>query len=102
MVFYGDNNSERTIFLKIKVKTNSKVQKISYNQVIDSWISINLKSKPVKNKANKELIKLLSKKLNVATTQVQIIAGLKNTNKTIKVSFYEDMSKPQILEKLAN
>ncbi|MHA1507800.1 MAG: DUF167 domain-containing protein, partial [Promethearchaeota archaeon] len=54
------------------------------------------------NKANKELIKLLSKKLNVATTQVQIIAGLKNTNKTIKVSFYEDMSKPQILEKLAN
>ncbi len=102
MVFYEDNNSERTIFLKIKVKTNSKVQKISYNQVIDSWISINLKSKPVKNKANKELIKLLSKKLNVATTQVQIIAGLKNTNKTIKISFYEDMSKPQIIEKLAN
>ncbi|MHA1507685.1 MAG: DUF167 domain-containing protein [Promethearchaeota archaeon] len=54
------------------------------------------------NKANKELIKLLSKKLNVATTQVQIIAGLKNTNKTIKVRFCEDMSKPQILKKLAN
>jgi len=101
MVFFEDS-SERTIFLKIRVKTNSKVQKISYNQITDSWISINLKSKPVKNKANKELIKLLSKKLNIATNQIQIIAGPKNANKTIKIIFYEDISKPKIVEKLTS
>jgi len=101
MVFFEDN-SERTIFLKIRVKTNSKVQKISYNQFTDSWISIKLISKPVKNKANKELIKLLSKKLNITTSQIQIIAGPKNTNKTIQIRFYEDISKPKIVEKLAN
>ena len=101
MVFFEDSPN-RTIKLKIRVKTNSKVQKISYNQITDSWILINLKSKPVKNKANKELIKLLSKKLNVATSQVQIIAGLKNANKTIQIRFYEDISKPKILEKLTN
>jgi len=99
---YSEDNSEKTYLLKIRAKTNSKGQKISYNQITDSWILINLKSKPVKNKANKELIKLLSKKLNVATSQVQIIAGLKNANKTIQISFYEDISKPQILERLIN
>ena len=101
MVFFEDS-SERTIFLKIRVKTNSKVQKISYNQTTDSWISINLKSKPIKNKANKELIKLLSKKLNIATNQIQIIAGPKNANKTIQIRFYQVISKSKILEKLAN
>jgi len=101
MVFFEDS-SERTIFLKIRVKTNSKVQKISFNQLTDTWISINLKSKPVKNKANKELIKLLSKKLKIAINQIQIIVGPKKANKTIKIRFYEDISKPKILEKLAN
>lgn len=101
MVFYEDN-LERTFLLKIRVKTNSKVQKISNNQFTDSWISINLKSKPVKNKANKELIKLLSKKLNIATIQIQIIAEPKNANKTIQIRFYEDISKPKILEKLTS
>jgi hypothetical protein len=101
MVFFEDS-LERTIFLKIRVKTNSKVQKISFNQLTDTWISINLKSKPIKNKANKELIKLLSKKLNIATHQIQIIAGLKNASKTIQIRFYQDISNSKILEKLAN
>ncbi len=52
--------------------------------------------------ANKELIKLLSKKLNITTGQIQIIAGPKNTSKTIQIRFYQDMSKSEILEKLAN
>ena len=97
-----EESSDKTILLKIRVKTNSKVQKISYNQLTDSWISINLKSKPVKNKANKELIKLLSKKLSITTNQIQIIAGPKNANKTIQIRFFEDISKPKILEKLKN
>ena len=101
MVFFEDS-SERTIFLKIRVKTNSKIQKISYKQTTDSWISINLKSKPIKNKANKELLKLLSKKLNIATIQIHIIAGQKNANKTIQIRFYQDISKSKILEKLVN
>ncbi len=101
MVFFEDS-SERTIFLKIRVRTNAKVQKILFNQLTDTWISINLKSKPVKNKANKELIKLLSKKLNITTSQIQIIAGPKNANKTIQIRFNEDISKPKIVEKLRN
>jgi uncharacterized protein (TIGR00251 family) len=101
MVLFEDS-SERTILLKIRVKTNSKLQKISYNRCIDSWITINLISKPIKNKANKELIKLLSKKLRIATNQIQIISGTKSENKSIRIRFYEDISKQKLFEKLEN
>jgi len=93
---------ERSFLLKINVKTNSKEKKIVYNQNTDSWIAIYLISKPIKNKANKELIRLLSKKLNVSTNQIQIITGLKNENKTIRITFNEDISKSKLLEKLEN
>ena len=93
---------ERSFLLKINVKTNSKEKKIVYNQNTDSWITIYLISKPIKNKANKELIRLLSKKLNVSTNQIQIITGLKNENKTIRIKFYEDISKLKLLKKLEN
>jgi len=101
MVFFEDN-SEHTIILKIRVKTNSKLQNISYNLNKDSWISINLKSKPLQNKANKELIKLMSKKFNIATNQIQIIKGIKNSNKTVRIRFSENISESQLLEKLKN
>lgn len=97
-----EDNSERTLLLKIKVNTNSKVKKISYNQTTDSWITINLISKPIKNKANKELIKLLSKKLKIAPNQIQIVAGSKKAKKTIQIRFQEEVSKPKIIEKLIN
>lgn len=97
-----EDKLERAFLLKIKVKTNSKEKKIVYNQNTDSRIIIHLISKPIKNKANKELIRLLSKKLNVSTNQIQIIAGLKSKNKTIRIKFYDDISKPILLKKLKN
>jgi len=97
-----EDKLERAFLLKIKVKTNSKEKKIVYNQNTDSRITIHLISKPIKNKANKELIRLLSKKLNVSTNQIQIITGLKNENKTIRIKFSEDISKLKILKKLEN
>ena len=97
-----EDRLERSFLLKINVKTNSKEKKVVYNQNTDSWITIYLISKPIKNKANKELFRLLSKKLNVSTNQIQIIAGLKNENKTIRITFNEDISKSKLLEKLEN
>ncbi|MHA1486546.1 MAG: hypothetical protein ACTSSC_05185 [Promethearchaeota archaeon] len=47
-------------------------------------------------------MKLLSKKLNITTNQIQIITGSKSANKTIQIRFYQDISKSKILEKLAN
>ncbi|MCW3974888.1 MAG: DUF167 domain-containing protein [Candidatus Bathyarchaeota archaeon] len=48
-------------------------------------IIIGLSSKPEKGKANLELIKKISKKFNVSSSQVKIIAGAKSKNKVIEI-----------------
>ena len=40
---------------------------------------------PVDGKANKELIKLLSKELNISKSKINIIAGEKNKKKIIEI-----------------
>ncbi|MHA1380338.1 MAG: DUF167 domain-containing protein [Candidatus Helarchaeota archaeon] len=67
--------------IQILVKTNSKKQEIQKISVAS--YEIWLKSKPERGKANKELIKLLSKYFEVPQNQIQIIRGLKSKNKTI-------------------
>ena len=66
--------------IKVKVKTNKnkqEIQKIDENNFI-----INLKSSPVDNKANKELIKLFSKELKL---RVKIKKGLKSKEKILEI-----------------
>jgi uncharacterized protein (TIGR00251 family) len=48
-------------------------------------IIIGLSSKPEKGKANLELIKKISKKFNVSSSQVRIIVGKKSKNKVIEI-----------------
>ena len=71
------------ILVDIEVSPNaSKFQISGYN----SWrekIEIRIKSLPQKGKANKEIIKELSK---LTKKEVEIISGLKNHHKTVKIS----------------
>jgi len=48
-------------------------------------LKIYLTAVPVNGKANKELIKLLSEKLNVSKSKISIIKGEKSKNKIIEV-----------------
>ena len=41
---------------------------------------------PMKGKANREIIKWLSKKLQTSSSNVQVIAGLHSTMKTIEIA----------------
>ena len=66
--------------IKVNVKTNKnkqEIQKIDENSYI-----INLKSSPIENKANKELIKLFSKELKL---RVKIKKGLKSREKILEI-----------------
>ena len=54
----------------VNVKPNSKMQAIIEN---DEFLTISVKSKAIKNKANKELINLIKKKLEISPNQIQII-----------------------------
>lgn len=69
--------------LEIKVKPNAKQQKIEITEE-GVWL-ISLRCPPIDGKANKELIKLLSKDLGVPKAKIQIKSGLFSRNKLIKI-----------------
>ncbi len=89
--------SNMSYIIRLRVKTNSKTQKITN---IDDTLTIFLKSKPIQNKANKELISLLKNKLNISSNQIQIHSGQRSRDKTIKITFIESLEKEDIIRKL--
>ncbi len=74
--------------LSIKVlpgKNESKVINILEN----GTIKISIKAKAKEGEANRELIRLLSKKLNIPSKNIEIITGIHSRNKLISVSALE-------------
>jgi len=86
--------------LRVKVKTNSTQQEIMSWTDTDAWLSIKLKSKPVNNKANKELINLIKKRINVNINQIHIISGVKNTNKVLEIKFSSNVDRIELIKRL--
>ncbi len=92
--------SNNVYLLRVKVKTNSIKQEIMPYSKTDSWLSVKLKSKPVKNKANKELIRLIKNRIKISSDQIRIISGLKKTNKIIEIKLTENIGRTKLIEKL--
>ncbi|MBD2529108.1 DUF167 domain-containing protein [Nostoc flagelliforme FACHB-838] len=69
---------------KVKVKPNSKQQKI--DEQSDGSLIVYLKSPPVDGKANEELIKLLAEKFDVPKSHIRIKSGLSSRQKLIEVN----------------
>ncbi len=89
--------SDNEFILQIRVKPNSKKQVIFKD---NDYLTISLLSKAIKNKANKELINLLKKKLKLSSNQIQLISGLKNTKKLCKLTFTGKTNENEIVERL--
>ena len=68
---------------KVKVKPNSKVQKIE--EQTDGSLTVHLKSPPVDGKANEELLKILAKKFDVPKSHIRIRSGLSSRQKLIEI-----------------
>lgn len=92
-----EKKSDNSYILYLNVKPNSKKQEIINNGYN---ITIKLRSKPIQNKANKELLTLLKKKFSISTNQIHIISGSKSLDKTIKLQFSYNIDKNEILNKL--
>ena len=92
-----EKKSDNSYILYLSVKPNSNRQEIINN---GNKITIKLRSKPIQNKANKELLTLLKKKFRISITQIQIISGSKSINKSIKLQFSYDIDKSEVLNKL--
>ena len=68
---------------KVKVKPNSKQQKIE--EQADGSLTVYLKSPPVDGKANEELIKLLADKFDLPKSHIRIKLGLSSRQKLIEI-----------------
>lgn len=86
-----------TYQLNINAKPHSKNQKI-----IDGgeFLTIQIRSKAVKNKANIELINLLKKKLKINSIQIKIVSGLRSTNKIVQINFIEKVEYKLLINRL--
>ncbi len=69
--------------LQIRVKPNSEKQKIE--SLGEGHYLVHLKSKPENNKANIELLNLMSKHLGVTALKIKIISGLTSREKILEI-----------------
>ena len=69
---------------KVKVKPNSKQQKIE--EQLDGSLIVYLKSPPVDGKANEELIKVLAEKFDVPKSYIRIKSGLSSRQKLVEIN----------------
>ena len=60
-------------------------KKVNIVNIDQNFLKINLVSSPQKNKANRELIEILSKHFNVKKTSVRILKGFSSPIKLIEI-----------------
>lgn len=94
---YIEELSKYSYILHVNVKTNSKKQGVTDT---GEFLTIQVLAKPIKNKANIELIRFLKNKLNIASDQIKILKGVKSSNKSIQIDFLEKTEKQSIIRKL--
>jgi hypothetical protein len=71
--------------ISIKVKTKSKIEKVK--KTGDGCFAVFTNSTPEKGKANKAVIKLLSKHFKTPAADIKIINGLTSKNKIVEIGF---------------
>ena len=71
------------MYFNVKVIPNSSVQKLI--KIKELYYRAKLKSQPVRNKANQELIGLLSQHFQLPKKNIKILAGYTSQEKLIKI-----------------
>ena len=75
-------NKDKTTLTVYVVPRSSKNEIVG---IYNDALKIKLKAPPVDNEANEELINFLSKKLKVSKSSIEIVSGLRQKRKTIRI-----------------
>lgn len=80
-------NTEKGLIIRVKIIPNS-----SKNEIIskNDYLKIKITAQPIENKANKALIEFLAKKFKIAKSNIQIIKGELNKEKTLLILGFEE------------
>jgi len=92
----ADPNSPGRYFIKIKIKTNAKLNRIYQD---GDMLRVDINSPPVKGKANNAIMKFLSKTIGIPKSSISIVRGHTSHTKIFLIKAPE-MTIQQIIDKL--
>lgn len=83
------------LIVRLKIIPNS-----SKNDILFDGINLKIKitAQPIENKANKALIEFLAKKIKIAKSNITIIKGELNKEKTLLIKNYKEESFLKLLQ----
>lgn len=86
--------TEEGLIVRLRIIPNSSREEIIFDGEI---LKVKVTAQPVENKANKALISFLSKKLKTAKSNIQIVKGETNKEKTLLIkNITENYFKEQV------
>lgn len=91
-------DTTENLLIKIKIVPNSLKNDII---IEDGVIKIKVTAQPVDNKANKALIEVLSKKIKVPKTMIEIVKGMTSKDKTVLIKA-KDKVKAEEVKQILN
>lgn len=77
-------SAKKSISIQVKVVTGAS--RVAFSGIEGDCYKIRLSEKPLKGRANKQLIHFLSDILDIPKSNIQILRGEKSKLKTIKIS----------------
>jgi uncharacterized protein YggU (UPF0235/DUF167 family) len=86
--------------LTILVKTRSTQTRML--READGTLIMQVTSSPEKNKANKELVKWIARKLHKSTSEVRLVSGLHSTSKVVELIGVKEFDLPAVLNRLVS
>lgn len=69
--------------ISVKVKPNSKESKVK--KIEGNIFLVYVKSSPIENKANKEMIEVISEHFGVQKSKISIVSGHSSKNKIVEI-----------------
>jgi len=75
--------TQQGICLTVHVVPNAKQTLIALER--DGSLTMRVHAAPDKGKANREIVKFLSKKLGIPSSKIQILAGVRSNVKTMEI-----------------
>jgi len=80
-------NTEKGLVVRLRIIPNSSKNEIVWE---NDTLKIKITAQPIENKANKALIAFLAKNLKIAKSNIQIIKGELNKEKTLLIQGIEE------------
>ena len=80
--------TKKGLEIRVRVAPNSSQESVCFDK--EQGLIVKLKSPPVDGRANRDLLRIVAKKLGIAPTRIAVCKGLASRNKVLLVQEFSD------------